>query len=171
MIVVVRVQRRDLINRFQSEQTLKIFLLKWKRKKFHQFSSNKFSFDIGTSWNFLIKHIVDLNKFTLQTFAFSPLSRLGRNAQKKRLYNSWVVRFFRVKDDILSTNRLSSLPIRLSSVVSPQSPAVLKKTEPKTEPESKNFKFTNRSQSRNRELKNNRTGIGIVGTEKLFDDN
>ena len=34
----------------------------------------------------------------------------------------------------------------------------------KTEPDSKNFKFSNR----NRELKNNRTRIG---TEKLFDDN
>ena len=36
----------------------------------------------------------------------------------------------------------------------------------KMEPDSKNFKFSNR----NRELKNNRTGIGAVGTEKLFDD-
>ena len=51
------------------------------------------------------------------------------------------------------------------------SPAVPQKAGPKTEPDSKNFRFSDRNRSRNRELKNNRTGIGTVGTEKLFDDN
>ena len=104
----------------KSEQTLKIFLLKWKPKKFDQFSSNKFNVDIGTSWNFVIKHIVDLNKIHSANFAFSTMSRSGRNAHRKTSFTIvewWDFFVWKMKFSLLIASPSSRFDCLLSFLV------------------------------------------------------